>query len=467
MTLRHRTSVALLALAVVGGALLVAPRPVAAVSDAPATKVPQTPILSARRFPGSLQGAADATLVASLDAHVARSIGDECVIVQQDGRTIYAHDTTRVLAPASVMKLATATALLEILGHDRTLDTVVTGPKPGKDGTVHGDLYVIGGGDPILTTKGYIAVFDDADQVVVDLGTVVDRITDAGVKRIDGSLIGDDSRYDRSRELPGWPTRFVQGGTVAPLSALVVNDGSTGYVEAPDVPNPNRRAGDPALLFVQTLTTMLRARGIEVTGQAATGVAPNDVEELARSASLPMADLVAEMLTYSDNTTAELLVREVGVVTSGRGTTEAGLTAIRSTLASMGFDLTNFDQRDGSGLDASNRIDCPLALALLEHLDRDPSIGPRLAVAGRSGTLKRRMLASASTGKVRAKTGTLTGVNALAGYADTTTGNHLTFVMLHNGNDPRTTGVGDSFADRLMSYGSGTKVSALSPLAAK
>ena len=112
-------------------------------------------------------------------------------------------------------------------------------------------------------------------------------------------------------------------------------------------------------------------------------------------------------------------------------------------------------------------MNCSLAIALIEHIDAVPGVGSRLAVGGRSGTLKRRMLASSATGKVRAKSGTLNGVNALAGIADTTQGNHLTFAILHNGNDTRTTGVGDGFAEKLMSYAAGPKITALSPLPAK
>ena len=449
---------------VLGSVLVAVPGAARAESDADPAPVPQTPILSARRFPGALQAGSDAELRTAIDAYLARTVGSECVIVEQDGRLIYTRDADDAMTPASLMKLVTATAALEILGRDRTLDTLVLGPKPSKDGVVAGDLVIVGGGNPIITTKGYTATFEDADQVIEDLGILADRIVDAGITRIEGSIVGDDSRYESLRDLDGWPERYVQGGAVAPLSALVVNDGSTGYVDAPDQPNANRRAGDPPLLFAQTLTTVLEARGIEVTGTATTGTAPDGLTEIVVSPSLPMIDLVNEMLTYSDNTTAELLVREIGLVATGSGSTASGLSAIRQSLVDQGFDVSSLVQHDGSGLDPDDEMSCSLALALVAHLDSDSDVGSSLPVGGRNGTLKRRMLGSASTGRVRAKTGTLNGVNTLAGFADTPQGNQLTFAFLHNGNDTRTTGVADGFTDRLMTYAKGPRIASISPL---
>jgi D-alanyl-D-alanine carboxypeptidase/D-alanyl-D-alanine-endopeptidase (penicillin-binding protein 4) len=180
-----------------------------------------------------------------------------------------------------------------------------------------------------------------------------------------------------------------------------------------------------------------------------------------------MTKVLSEMLTNSDNTTAELVTKEICFQAKGQGTTTAGIDAIKESLSSQGFDLAGFVMLDGSGLDPNNRMTCTLDLALVSAISKTPEVLAALPVGGRTGTLRKRMLATASTGRVRAKTGTLNSVNALSGYADTPQGNVLTFSFIHNGNDIRTTGVADGFTDRLMVYAKGSKIAALGPLPAK
>lgn len=427
------------------------------------TTVPVTPILSARRFPGALQSRFDADIAASLQGYLAKVQGTSCAIVEHDGRVIYNRAGAEEFAPASVMKLATALAALDILGPDHVFTTEFKAEAPAKKGVISGDLYVVGGGDPLLATKGYTSVFDDPDQFYEDFNVLADRLADAGITEITGGLVGDDSRYDNTRWIPSWPSRYQLGGTVGPLSALIVNDGSTGYTETPAAPTTNRKAGDSPLLFVQTLKTVLIAKGINVGGDASTGRAPNDTVDIAAFDSVPLTQVLSEMLLNSDNTTAELVTREIGLVARGSGTTTAGLDAIRESLTKQGFDLDGFVMLDGSGLDTGNRMSCALALAFFNALAGKTDLASALPLGGRTGTLRKRMLASASTGRVRAKTGTLNSVNALAGRADTPQGSVLTFAFLHNGSDSRTTGVADGFTDRLMPFAKDSKFSSIGP----
>jgi len=432
------------------------------------TTVPQTPLLSARRFPGSLEPpAAGQEFRGAIDSYLNKVQGSECALVELDGRVLYSRDVDNSFVPASLMKLATSLAAMEILGADRRLQTEVASALPLSNGTVTGDLFVVGGGDPLLTTKGYITVFEDPNQFVEDMGAFADSIVRADVKRITGGIVGDDSRHESQRWIPSWPSRYQTGGTVAPLSALLVNDGSTGYTETPDSVNANRKAGDPPLLFAQTLLTMLRSRGVVIDGGASAGRAPNDREILTTFDSAKISELVGEMLANSDNTTAELLLREIGRESSGNGTTAAGITAAGQSLQRQGFNLSGFTMVDGSGLDPLNRMTCTLALALSQAVDSMTELSSQLPIAGRFGTLRKRMLASASTGNVRAKTGTLNGVNGLAGVATATQGSSLSFSFLHNGPDPRTTGVADGFTDRLIPYGKSIKLAAIEPLPPK
>jgi D-alanyl-D-alanine carboxypeptidase/D-alanyl-D-alanine-endopeptidase (penicillin-binding protein 4) len=443
---------------------MAAPKEVADVSSS----TPATPILSARRFPGALQaGTADPEITTSLEQYLNKVVGSTCVLVQQDGRTIFAHSPQDALAPASTMKLATALAALDVLGPDATFTTRFVSTKQPKNGVVDGDLYVVGGGDPLLTTSGYKTVFDDPDQFFEDFTALADTLKDAGVKEITGGIIGDDSRYDSVRWIPTWPTRYQVGGTVAPLSALLVNDGSTGYADTPNDATTNRKAGDSPLLFAQTLRTVLTTRGIKVGGGATTGRAPSDAKDLASFESVPVTKVLSEMITNSDNTTAEIVLKEIGLQAKGQGTTSAGTDAVKESLTRQGFDLNGLVMVDGSGLDTSDRMTCALDLALVAAVSKNGDLSAALPVGGRTGTLRKRMASTASTGRVRAKTGTLNGVNALAGFADTPQGNTLTFAFIHNGTDIRTTGVADGFTDRLMAYAKGPRINLLGPLPIK
>ena len=425
---------------------------------------PATPVLSARRFPGTLQGQrADGDLSTAIDQYRNKVVGSSCALVVQDGRVIYSHTPTDAFAPASTLKLATALAAVEILGPDSTFTTRFLAAKPAKNGVIDGDLYAVGGGDPLLVTPGYKTAFDDPDQFYEDFSVLADTLADAGVREIRGGIVGDDSRYDTTRWVATWPTRYQVGGTVAPLSALIVNDGSTGYTETPNDSTTNRKAGDPPVLFAATLRTILVARGTAVGGGASTGRPPAGSVEIATFDSVPMTKVLSEMLIDSDNTTAELVTKEIGLVAKGQGTTAAGVDAIKESLTRQGFDTSSLVMLDGSGLDTGDRMTCSLALALVTRAAEDPVLSEALPLGGKTGTLRKRMLATASTGRVRAKTGTLNSVNALAGFADTPQGSLLTFAFIHNGNDSRTTGVADGFTDRLMSYSKGLRINVLEP----
>lgn len=445
-------------------ALLAAALPAGAADRRAPSPVPTTPLFSMRRLPELLLGAvADPKYDAALDTFFSKVAGDACAVVEQNGRIIYSRSPASGLAPASTIKLLTATAALDVLGPDSTLTTRIVAGRGPVDGVVEGDLTIIGAGDPLLVTAGYRQSLEDPDQRTEDFGAVADAIVAAGVRQVTGRIVGDDSALDRTRWLPSWPTRYQIGGVVGPLSALMVNDGQTGFTETPTRPNADRRPGDPPALAAATLRTLLIDRGVQVTGDAAAGRAPEDPVEVATFESVPIRDIVAEMLTDSDNTTAELLTRLMGQRASGAGTTAAGLTAIRSSLRAMGLPIDPVVMVDGSGLDTSNRVTCPMLIEVLHRSGPDGPIGTGLAVAGRTGTLRKRLLDSATAGRLRAKTGTLATVNALAGFAEPRAGSILTFAMIQNGSDPRGTGVTDGFAEQVVTYGQGPRLDALSP----
>ncbi len=460
--LRHTVASALVALLL--GALLV----VVSTQDSDAAvasrPVPVTPVLSMRRLPEVMLGAvADPKYGEAMDSYLSRTAGSSCAMVSQNGRIVYSRDTGARLSPASTLKLLTATAALDVLGADTVLTTRMVSASEPSDGVIDGDLTIIGSGDPLLVTSGYKQSLEDPDQRTEDFGAVADAVVAAGVRRITGAVIGDDSLLDRTRWIPSWPSRYQIGGVVAPLSALLVNDGQTGFVDHPERPTADRKPGDPPALAAATLRSMLIARGVQIDGGAAAGTAPQDAHEVATFESVPVRDIVGEMITDSDNTTAEMLTRLIGLRASGSGTTSAGVAAIRDSLDRSGLPVEDLVMVDGSGLDTMNRASCALLLETLRRLPSDSPVTSALAVAGRSGTLRKRLIDTAAAGKVRAKTGTLSTVNALAGLADPKAGPTLTFSMIENGSDPRGTGVTDGFAERVVTYGDGRRLEPLLP----
>lgn len=425
----------------------------------------------------TVSASVDPALVTGLDGVVALSPPDTCLRVDVDGSTIYRHDADQALIPASTQKLLTATVALDVLGPDHRFHTPVVSAPPVA-GVVNGDLALVGSGDPLLTTVVYAFVHKiGADQPVTNLDGLADRIAATGVKRITGRVLGDESRYDTARAVPSWPARFLEQGQIGPLSALDVDDGyRLEFPPAGEDGLPKRvRSTEPAADAAATLTAMLLARGITVDGGSAGGRAPAGAVELAAIDSAPLGAIVRQMLEQSDNGTAELLTRELGVARGGAGTTAAGAAVIRQRAAELGLPVAGVHLVDGSGLDRGNRATCDELMGVL-NAGGGPkgAIAASLPIAGRTGTLRTRFEGTAAQDRLRAKTGTLSGVTALAGYVTMADGNTATFAYIANGSqadDPRK---GQDFLGILLGQheepcpkGSGPVVAPITPYAAQ
>ncbi len=423
-----------------------------------------TPVLSPRRLPALLaSNITDASIRAAVQPSIDAALPNTCIIVSDHGRVIVDYGTD-VVDPASTVKLLTAVATLETLDPNSHLRTSARARSAPRDGVVDGDLYMVGGGDPVLTTPGYEVSLTNRDQLHNDLGQLADNIAAAGVREIKGGVVGDDSRYDQQRWVATWPTRYQNQGFVGPLSALMVNDGQTGYSKTPDDATKNRVPGDPPVLAAETLRTLLTQRGVRVGGGASSGRAPNDTTEVAGLDSASIRDLVGQMLVESDDTTAESLTKELGLAVSGEGTTAAGVKVIVDRLAADGLPVDRLTLNDGSGLDEGNRLPCGLLSAILDRAGPDSELAKLLPVAAQNGTLRPRMRRTPAQGQVSAKTGTLDHVNALAGFARLSDGRSLTFVYDVVGDEqPRGYIPIDEFAIALVTAPTGPDVEQLAP----
>lgn len=407
------------------------------------------PVLSVRRVPVLLATpAADRRLREGLAEVTAGLPASSCLEVGNGRGTLFAVDPAASVAPASTLKLVTAATALTHLGPTTELRTTVRADPP-VDGVVAGDLWLVGGGDPVLGTATWEATFDgDEVGLRTSIEALADQVAAGGIRSVQGSVVGDDSRYDAERYVASWPSRYGSQGVVGPLSALTVDDGFTGWGgTAP------KAFANPPLGAAGLFTVLLRQRGVEVVGDPGVGRAPiEETTEVAAIASPPVAELVAAMLVDSDNGTAELLTKEVGHVVAGDGSTAAGAAVAESTLAALGLPMAGVDVVDGSGLDRANRLTCRLLYDLLATLGPNGVIAGSLPVAGASGTLADRFVGSPAAGHLRAKTGTLNDVSALAGYADTTDAGELTFAVVVNGAPSVAAALQSAVAERLVAY---------------
>jgi serine-type D-Ala-D-Ala carboxypeptidase/endopeptidase (penicillin-binding protein 4) len=381
--------------------------------------VPVTPILSIRRLPDWIEDtAADQRLVARLPAALAGlgpAAATSCLVVTQGDRVIFTRRPTQELIPASNLKLLTATAVLDKLGTATRLTTRVTATQ-SAGGTVAGDLYLIGGGDPLLWTPAYEAEQDPPEPLFTSLPALAAQVRAAGVTTVDGSVVGDESLFDTQRGVATWSPSYQEEGDVGPLSALEVNNGFS--LTPPYGPT------DPALMAAQVFTGLLQADGVTVRGAAATGVSPPGAVAVTSISSAPLGQVVGAVLRVSDDTGAELLTKLLGKRFAGVGSTAAGVAVTRADLAADGLPVAQLEALDGSGLDRGDRVTCQLIADDLRHVGTTGALFAGLPVAGRTGTLAPRMIGTAAAGRVHAKTGTLTGVSALSGFVLPATPSH-------------------------------------------
>ena len=454
----------LAALAVISAAvaLKAPPGPAPVAAGEPAA---QTPVLSVRRAPELLiRAVGTAQLRAELDG----ILGDpqlgaareaSCLVVESSGHRLYDARSDRPLIPASTLKVLTAAAVLTAFGPDAAFTTDIRAAQPADNGVIDGDLYLVGGGDPLLSTADYLATFRNQPQIATSFESIADAVVAAGIREIRGRVVGDHSRFDDERLFPTWRATYVADGDVGPVDALVLNDGFLNYRPLDrDTITP-----DPAGHAAAALTLLLRARGVSVGGSTS-GVAPAGTTTITQIASPPMRQVVAEMLTESDNNTAEVLTKELGFRASGRGTWESGIAARHDALNRAGLPTSGFVGVDGSGLDRRNRVTCGLLQAALNKGGEPLAEG--FAVAGRTGTLSDRFLGTPVVGKLRGKTGSLSQVVSLTGYVDGRQRVAFSLVLNDLPRDRFGLGVQERVAAALLTYPKAPAIDVVAPLPA-
>ncbi len=404
------------------------------------------------------------------------------VLVTDDhGRTIAAHRADAPLLPASTMKVVTAAAILTTLGPDGRLRTRVDATAPiDEDGVLRGDLLLVGGGDPALATDEYTRWVYPA-RPATPLASLADDLVAAGLRRVDGEVVGLTPGFTGPARAEGWPDRYFSSFDARYASGLTVDGGLRTILTYPepepdadapdgdadaDGPDPAQGSGaadeqdpapdedpedrgpptvtvdhvqDPAAHAVAELVRLLEERAVEVLGASRSGeITAPTVGRLATVHSPPMDELLRFTVERSDNHLADGMFQTIGRVRTGEGSWARGDRALRQMLDRFQIDHDGAVFADGSGLSRDDR----LSPRLLVDLDRTMTDGPvaetwvsLMAVMGETGTLRQRLRGTVAEGRFRGKTGTLRDVTALSGAVIGDDGTRYHLAVLANDAD--------------------------------
>lgn len=380
------------------GAGVVDPARTPPVSDADGAQVSQQVAATPPELPGNYAGA-----VADLDG----------------GALFYAMAADQPMIPASTLKIMVAVAVLDALGPEHRFTTRVVRSADGQ-------VVLVGGGDPLLASTASSYPF--AGTIALPTSEELARRT-AEALRAQGvasiSLGFDDSLFTGDPWHPRWPAEHRL--YVAPVTALAIDRGasSTGL-------------DSPSVGAAGVFADQLRAFGIEVTGTPgpASGIGGTEVASID---SAPLGLIVQELLVHSDNYVSEVMLRQLALAGGQPASFDGGAAALTARLQALGLWAPGQQISDGSGLSVDNRLTTGALVAALQLAAERDDLGWVLAglpVGCATGTLTNRFTDAQSMparGQVRAKTGTLNQVSALAGYTPTSDGGLLAFAFIGNG----------------------------------
>ena len=398
----------------------------------------------------------------------------------------------KTFLPASVLKMVTTSTALEKLGPEFRYRTgVYTNGKVEPDGTIAGNLILVGRGDPNLISPDALFLEKPA---LLELAEKLQRM---GIRKVQGDIVGDDSYFDSGNSANGWSSSYLKALYGAPVNALSINNNviwvharptkykslvsvelepKTPYLHIRNLAKTGSRSARLTLnaQLIRTTNTIvvsgtlpstkthsqhiilekpaettagmfrdeLQKQGITVSGKiyaAHSGDFYSGEQTswslLAEHQSPPLIRALEIINKQSQNLHAEMLLRTLGAEFKGEGSNEAGLRVIKEFLVEAGIDSEKIRLNDGCGLSRENLITPRFQTSLLEFLSQRPYFElfrNTLAVSGTDGTLKNRLSAFEVKGSIHAKTGTLNGVTTLSGYITTQSGRNLIFSIFAN-----------------------------------
>ncbi|MEX0592981.1 MAG: D-alanyl-D-alanine carboxypeptidase [Nitriliruptoraceae bacterium] len=441
--------------------------------DEPAAESPLIPTERTVRLPPPVEG-----LPPAVPANRASLITDLADLVEQFvvkapevtwgimvtdayGREVYSIDPDAPVLPASTLKVVTAAGALVTFGAQAGLPTHLEATAAPRAGRLVGDLVLVGGGDPALATEQF-SRWVYPIRPVTRIEDLADAVVDAGIGIVDGDIIGFAPGSHGPPLAQGWPQRYLSEFDARYAAGLTVDAGLMTVITWPDELETDSQhdandVGGPALglppregepsqdssaledgsrLLVEPLDItvehavdpvaqaaveflrVLTERGVEVTGTARSGLAPVTSVRLATLEGTAIRDLVQFALERSDNHMADGLFRAVGMTWTGESSWTGGAHAAREVMRLLDVDPDGAIFADGSGLSRDDR----LTARQLVDVDRVMTSGPlggewqsAMAVMGRTGTLRQRLVGTIADGRFFGKTGSLRDAMSISG----------------------------------------------------
>ncbi len=336
-------------------------------------------------------------------------------VLDSNGRQLFSRAGASPVLPASTQKLAVAAAALARFGPDhRFTTTVTTSARPTARGVLRSDLVLVGGADPGLAQPIFAAI--EPDRPRTPLERLVGQIKRRGVRRVAGRVIADPHILASEPIPAGWPGRYFDYLDATRITGLTIDAGRAVYRSGGSL--QARAADDPARQTARVFRSLLRERGIKVTGTAR--VAPRQTSHpvtLASVSSQPLGPTLRYMVQRSDNHFADTIFRSLGAA-AGDPTWVGSAQAVADTLAPLRLDWSGVVLADGSGLSRANRVSAVFLTQLHAAMwssNLQQQWVQLLAVSGSSGTLRSRLTGTVAAGRLYGKTGSLRDVVSLVG----------------------------------------------------
>ncbi len=323
--------------------------------------------------------------------------------------TIVSINHTESMIPASNTKLFTSATALELMGGEYLISTVILVDDDDiSDGIIEGNIYIKGFGNPTFTTE--------------DLEDLVNQLYQAGLRKVTGNVVGDDTYFDDIYSRDDWISEERANVQLPPISALVIDRNRTTVSKKRKGRYRNYfvNVDNPPLHAAKKLREKLVAIGIEVTGNAVSSQTPDTAIPLVES-SIELRNLMKLINKNSDNFYAECLFKTLGAVYSGKQSNSFFATqAILNYIEDFGIYSTGTKIVDGSGISRFDQVTAGALVGLLEkiyfNIKQFDDFYNSLSIAGIDGTLEKRMIGTAAENNFRGKTGTLNGVSSISGY---------------------------------------------------
>ncbi len=331
-----------------------------------------------------------------------------CKVLHADfNKVMYELDPGMSMIPASITKIVTGATAYAKLGANYSIPTIVyTDDNDIKDGVINGNLYIKGFGDPDLNSG--------------DIQTLAAEITKKGIKEITGNIVADESYFDDNYYGLSGVYKGDTGPSYWPYVSALCLDKSSGSVSAGN-----------------SLSSALSGLGVSVQGTVISGITPTGAKEVAQI-SHAIYDVLAYMLKESDNHSAITMFKLLGAkFKSTPGGLAEGQEVVNSFLGELGIDRYSFEILEGSGLTRYNKVNAEMYIKILKYMYDDrftfDYFMNSLSIAGKDGTLRKRMIGTEAEGNVYAKTGTINSVSALSGYVIDKDSEILIFYIVMNG----------------------------------